>query len=399
MSGWPAVTLGDIFEIARGGSPRPIDDFVTDNPDGINWITITDASEGSKYITQTKRRIRPEGAQRSREVRPGDFLLTNSMSFGRPYIMRTSGCIHDGWLVLSPRRGDVDADFFYHLLGSKRVYSEFERRAAGATVKNLNIDLVKTVTVPFPPLPEQRRIAEVLDRAEALRAKRRAALAQLDTLTQSIFLDMFGDPATNPKGWPRVQLVGLCVSADDIKCGPFGTQLAKSEYTATGVPLWGIKNVNAMFELPTSEFVDLPTAKRLSQYSIEPYDIVMTRKGTVGNCAVYPTQFATGIMHSDLLRLRVSLTVCEPIFLAHQLHYSRDVERQLALISGGAVMPGINVTKLKSLEVLIPPVSFQREFALRVAAVEELRVANRGSLGELEVLFASLQHRAFRGEL
>ena len=147
-----------------------------------------------KYITQTRKRIRPEGAQRSRRVKAGDFLLTNSMSFGKPFIVRTEGCIHDGWLVLSPRSQGVDANFFYHLLGSKAVYAEFERRASGVTVKNLNINLVRGVSVPVPPLPEQQRIAEILDKADALRAKRRAALAKLDTLAQSLFLDMFGDP-------------------------------------------------------------------------------------------------------------------------------------------------------------------------------------------------------------
>jgi type I restriction enzyme S subunit len=135
------------------------------------------------------------------------------------------------------------------------------------------------------------------------------------------------------------------------------------------------------------------------QYSIEPGDIVMTRKGTVGNCAVYPATLPLGIMHSDLLRLRVNRETCEPIFLAHQLHYSRDVEGQLALISGGAVMPGINVTRLKSLEVLLPPIALQREFARRVTAVETLKTAQRASLAELDALFATLQHRAFLGEL
>jgi type I restriction enzyme S subunit len=195
--------MGDIFAIARGGSPRPIDSYLTEDPDGVNWVMISDATESGKYINSTKKRIRAEGVRRSRVVQPGDFLLTNSMSFGRPYIMNTSGCVHDGWLVLSPRNKNASPDFFYHLLGSDFVYAEFERRAAGATVKNLNIDLVKSVRVPLPPLTEQRRIAAVLDGAEALRAKRRAALAQLDSLTQSLFLDLFGDPATNPKGWPR----------------------------------------------------------------------------------------------------------------------------------------------------------------------------------------------------
>jgi type I restriction enzyme S subunit len=394
---WKTVALGGIFDIARGGSPRPIDKFITDDPEGVNWIMISDAS--SKYITSTKKRIIKEGMKKSREVHPGDFLLTNSMSFGRPYIMQTSGCIHDGWLVLSPRDGAAHPDYFYHLLGSDVLYAEFERRAAGATVKNLNIDLVKGVEVPLPPLEEQKRIAEMLDKAEELRAKRRAALAQLDTLTQSIFLEMFGDPALNPKKWSRLKLVDVCSSPEDIKCGPFGTQLSCSEFRKEGVPLWGIKNVNKHFELPTHEFLDASTAQRLIQYSIESGDIVMTRKGTVGNCSVYPSDFPLGIMHSDLLRLRVDREKCDPLFLSHQLHYSRAVAGQLALISGGAVMPGINVTKLKSLEVLIPGIVLQREFANRVSAVEKLKATQRASLAELDTLFASIQHRAFSGEL
>ena len=202
VSAWPLVPLGEIFEIARGGSPRPIDAYITDADDGINWISIADASDSSKYIERTKRRIRPEGAIRSRAVVPGDLLLTNSMSFGRPYIMRTTGCIHDGWLVLAKKREGIDQDFFYRLLGSETVYAAFARLAAGATVKNLNIDLVRGVSLPVPPLPEQRRIAAILDQADALRAKRRETLAQLDSLTQSIFIEMFGDYRTAGVPWP-----------------------------------------------------------------------------------------------------------------------------------------------------------------------------------------------------
>lgn len=183
---FPIVPLGEVFEIARGGSPRPIDSFVTEDPDGINWITIGDASAGTKYITATKRRIRRDGARKSREVKPGDFLLTNSMSFGRPYIMRTSGCIHDGWLVLSPRRNDVDSEFLYCLLGSKAVYSEFERLAPGATVKNLNIDLVRGVNIPLPPFAQQRAFASRVAAIDKVRDTQRAALAELETLLASL---------------------------------------------------------------------------------------------------------------------------------------------------------------------------------------------------------------------
>jgi type I restriction enzyme S subunit len=157
--------------------------------------------------------------------------------------------------------------------------------------------------------------------------------------------------------------------------------------------------VNALFEMPANEFLEPQTAQKLARYSIEPGDLVMTRKGTVGNCAVYPENFPVGIMHSDLLRLRVSRDKCEPMFLGHQLQNSRDVERQLALISGGAVMPGVNVTKLKALEVTAPPLVLQKEFVQRLATIEKVKSVQRASLAEMDALFATLQHRAFRGEL
>ena len=184
--GWPTNALEDLFEISRGGSPRPIDDYITESPDGVNWIMIGDAPEGSKYITATKKKIKPEGAKRSRSVKPGDFLLTNSMSFGRPYIMRTSGCIHDGWLVLSPRKSNVVPDYFYSLLGSRALYTEFSRRAPGATVKNLNIGLVRSVVVPVPPEAKQREYADRVSAIEGLTVPFQRSLDALEGLFASL---------------------------------------------------------------------------------------------------------------------------------------------------------------------------------------------------------------------
>src|SRR5690349_13723304 len=141
MAEWKAKPLGEVCAVARGGSPRPIKAFLTNAEDGINWIKISDATASGKYIYSTVEKIKPAGASRSRVVKEGDFLLSNSMSFGRPYIMRTSGCIHDGWLVLSDYENYFDQDFLYHLLGSPQVFQQFDRLAAGSTVRNLNIDL------------------------------------------------------------------------------------------------------------------------------------------------------------------------------------------------------------------------------------------------------------------
>ncbi len=160
------VKLGDILEIARGGSPRPIQAFLTNDPDGINWIMIGDAGVGEKYITKTAKKIRSKGLSKTRLVKDGDLLLSNSMSFGRPYIMKTDGAIHDGWLVLRDTNATCSPDYLYHVLGSPICYSQFARAAAGATVKNLNTSIVSSVEIPLPPIEKQVEIAERLDAAE-----------------------------------------------------------------------------------------------------------------------------------------------------------------------------------------------------------------------------------------
>ena len=154
--------LVEVLDIARGGSPRPIDSFLTDDLAGVNWIKISDATSSKKYITETAQRIRPEGVSRSRLVNPGDFLLSNSMSFGRPYIMATTGCIHDGWLVLSNNKKLLNQDYLYFVLGSKYIYEQFNRTAAGSTVRNLNISLAGQVTFPVPDLETQEYIVSKL---------------------------------------------------------------------------------------------------------------------------------------------------------------------------------------------------------------------------------------------
>lgn len=161
---WQWIKLGWAMNIERGGSPRPIKAFMTDAEGGINWIKIGDVSKEGKYITQTKERIKPEGEKKSRKVVPGDFLLTNSMSFGRPYISKIYGCIHDGWLLLRNSKGVFDLDYLYYLLSSKYAYDQFCKKASGATVDNLNKEKVASAVIPLPPISEQTRIAEVIEK-------------------------------------------------------------------------------------------------------------------------------------------------------------------------------------------------------------------------------------------
>ena len=167
-NGWQIKTLGDIFLIERGSSPRPIKSFLTNDNNGINWIKIGDAKNNSKYIYQSAEKIRPEGKKYSRFVEIGDLILSNSMSFGRPYIMKTIGCIHDGWVVLRKiLKNIIYEEYAYYILSSNQVHSEFSKLAAGSVVKNLSIDRIKQVYIPIPPLDEQKRIASALSKIDA----------------------------------------------------------------------------------------------------------------------------------------------------------------------------------------------------------------------------------------
>lgn len=160
---WCWCRLGDLASIARGGSPRPINDFLTNEPDGYNWIKISDTDKGGKFINSTKQKIKKEGLYKTRLIHKGDFLLTNSMSFGRPYISNIEGCIHDGWLVFSFINELINPDFIYHLLSSPFIYDSFSQSAAGGVVQNLNTDKVIDTLVPLPPLEEQEAIVRKVE--------------------------------------------------------------------------------------------------------------------------------------------------------------------------------------------------------------------------------------------
>ena len=399
MSRWPVVALGDVFTIARGGSPRPIDDFITNDPNGVNWIMIGDAVEGSKYIASTKKRIRIEGVSRSREVKPGDFLLTNSMSFGRPYILGTSGCIHDGWLVLSPREKNVDQDYFYHLLGSPIIYAEFARLAAGAVVKNLNSELVRGVKVPLPPLPEQRRIADILDKADAIRRKRKEAIALTEELLRSAFLEMFGDPVANPKGW-AVKPLGEIVERLEAGWSASGDARPRqhSEY--------GVLKVSAV----TSGFFRPGEHKAVPQAGIDRElvspragDLLFSRANTrelvAATCLVErdePRLFLPDKIWRVIPKAKIASTPYIRFLLAHE-RFRGELTKTATGTSGS--MLNVSMEKLRALRAPIPPYSLQEKFAHVVWTGLGAKATHERAREAADKLFSSLIHQSFRGGL
>lgn len=389
MKKWPSVALGDIFDIARGGSPRPIDDFITDSADGLNWVMISDASASGKIIYRTKKRIRPEGLRKTRQVVAGDFILSNSMSFGRPYIMGTNGCIHDGWLLMRPKTPQFDADYFYHLLGSPDVYESFSSRAAGATVKNLNSEIVREVEIPLPPLDEQKRIAAILDQADALRRLRTRALDRLNALGQAIFHEMFGDPRTNPKRWPIVRL----------------SELGELE---RGVSKHRPRNEPALLggDHPLIQTGDVSRAGDYIENYGSTYSelgLRQSRKWPQGTLCI---TIAANIADTAILDFDACFpdsvvgfnSGSKPMnFFVHR--WFATVKAHLEQIAPAVAQKNINLAILRELPVIKPDIHVVTEFFRRETLLRtQITVASR-SLLETHALFTSLQHRAFRGEL
>ena len=161
--------FGNIASIQRGASPRPISQFITNDMEGVNWIKIGDVDKESKYITKSKEKITIDGSKKSRKVKKGDFILSNSMSFGRPYILAIDGCIHDGWLSISDFEDVFISDFLYYLLNSNDIQNEFRKKASfGGAVQNLNADIVRGIELHIPSKDDQQKIISFLDRFDKL---------------------------------------------------------------------------------------------------------------------------------------------------------------------------------------------------------------------------------------
>ena len=389
---WPLVKLESIFEIARGGSPRPIADYITEDSDGLNWISIKDASNSTKYITKTKQKIRKEGLVKSRLVKSGDFLLTNSMSFGRPYIMKTTGCIHDGWLVLSSDKDKVDQDYFYYLLGSELLHNKFSKLAAGAVVKNLNINLVKGVKVPLPSLAEQQKIAAILDAADSLRQKDQQLIEHYTALSQSLFLEMFGDPTTNLMKWDIHSLDQFCSKITD------GTHQSPT-FLSEGIPFLLVSNiVNNKVTYDTKKFISEYEYDQLTKHTpIEVNDILYTSVGSYGNPAIVKSEkkfcFQRHIAH-----IKPNHELMNVNFL-HSLLQTDFVKRQADQLARGVAQKTLNLKAIKSYNVICPPLELQNQFAQRIEAIEQQKQQAQTNLEKSNALFNSLLQRAFKGEL
>ena len=382
--GWEYKKLGEVCTIERGGSPRPINNYITESEHGIKWIKIGDAQEGSKYITSTKEKIKPEGVKKSRFVHKGDFILSNSMSFGRPYILKVDGCIHDGWLVIHDNNDIFIKDYLYYLLASPTMYAKFSQLAVGGVVNNLNSSLVRKVEITIPPKSTQLAIVSELDKINELIRLKKEQLKDFDNLAQSLFYEMFGDPVENEKGWEVSSVENVCSS---IVRGPFGSALKKEFFVEPNSNTYKVYEQKHAIQKDAkigSYYVTEEKFKELSRFEVKSGDIIMSCSGTIGELFIIPPNAEKGIMNQALLKFTLNNKILTRFFL-----FLMDCVKKDFTVRGTGLQNIGSVKIIKAMTFGLPPLSLQHLFAQRIEQIEREKTEVQKSIQDLETLLAS----------
>ena len=398
MRDWKKIPIGDVVEHPKTWNPlRSTSDEV------FNYIDLSAVDQDSKLIIGAREVSCKEAPSRARQlVTKGDIIVStvrpnlNSVAQVPEYL--DGATASTGFCILRPRPSLLDGRFLFHWIKSPIFITDMVKKATGANYPAVSDRIILESILPLPSLQEQERIADILDRAEALRAKRRAALAQLDELTEVIFMDMFGNPTTNPKRWKSVSMPDAVVGKYGIKAGPFGSSLKKEEYTTSGYRIYGQEQVIAgRFDIG-DYYISERKYQQLKACAVNEGDLLVSLVGSFGKVLVVPRGIEPGIINPRLLKITPNKNLLTSYFLAALLSLP-TIQAEFGRMAHGGTMGILNAGLLKQLQVILPPLDLQREFSRRIAVVEKLKTAHKASLAELDDLFASLQYRAFRGEI
>ncbi len=332
---WEQRKLGELVIIERGGSPRPIDKFITKDENGLNWIKIGDAPEQGNYITQTAEKIKPEGLSKTREVHPGDLILSNSMSFGKPYIMAIDGCIHDGWLVIRDTKKRFDLTFLCTLLGTDSMLNQYKAMAAGSAVNNLNKELVGGTTVLYPDIKEQELIGEYF--------------SHLDHLITLHHRECVILQKTKVNDWEQRKVLDLLIQP--ITDGPHETPKLVEE----GVPFISVDAIvdnKIDFSRKRGNISEEYDELCCKKYKPQFHDVYLVKSGsTVGKVAIVETTDRFNIW-SPLAAMRCGEKTY-PYFL-YDLLQTKDLQAQVADKASNGTQPNLSMRELEKFPVSVP---------------------------------------------
>jgi len=391
----PNVSLDEVADL----NPRLTEKLASS--DEVSFVPMSAVSAETADVTAEETRTYAEVAKGYTSFLTGDVLVAKitpcfeNGKIAQAHLTKRVGFGSTEFHVVRPHAQKLDGRYTHHFLRLGSVRLAGERRMTGSGgQRRVPENYLAKLEIPLPPLAEQRRIAEVLDRAEALRAKRRAALAQLDSLTQSLFLDLFGDPAANPKSFPEKPLDSLVRDDDTINYGV----VQPGDDLDEGVPLVRVGDlIEGKVRHSDLKRIAPSIEAAYKRSRLRGDEILVSCVGSIG-VVVLADESVKGF---NIARAVARIPLAEAtnrIFMAAYLStdfVQRYFTNELRTVS----QPTLNIKQISETIVVLPPIILQREFARRVTAVEKLKTSHRASLAELDALFASLQHRAFRGEL
>jgi type I restriction enzyme S subunit len=387
------VTINELATVVRGSSPRPQGDPRYYGGE-IPRLMVSDLTRDGMYVTPKIDFLTSEGATKSRPMIKGDLILAVSGNPGEPCILNVNACIHDGFVGF--RNLDVSkayTPYLYHFFKYNKEKSKAQ--AVGAIFKNLNTDQIKGIKIPLPPLPQQQKIASILDAADALRQNDKALIAKYDELTQALFLDMFGDPVSNPKGWEKREILDLINPSRPVT---YGILMPKEDVKPMGIPY--IKVVDVKNGLILHDRVCHTTEIIESKYKrsrLKENDLLISIRGHVGRICLVPQIYINANITQDTARLDFKKDV-EPLFAEYCLG-STEFQRYMSKYVKGAGVKGINLGDLKKLLLIVPDINSQKKFAEATLLLKLQKAIAQASLVKSEELFNSLLQKAFKGDL
>ena len=396
-SDWPTKPLSEITESITYGHTAS----AQDNGDGPKFLRITDIQNDKvdwNTVPLCECSPREEAASL---LRRGDILFARTgATTGKSFLIRDcpKRAIFASYLIRVRPSPTVDSVFLSHFFKTDAYWRQITQKVRGVAQPGVNATTLGTLQIPLPPMAEQQRIAAILDRAEALRAMRRQALAKFESLTASLFLEMFGDPVVNPSNWTRAKLKNVVLEPYGVKAGPFGSSLKKEEYTESGYRIYGQEQVLAGRFDVGDYYIGPAKYRQLASCAVQKNDVLMSLVGSFGAVLVVPDGIEPGIINPRLLRIRPNREKLNSYFLADLLRLP-SVQKELQRHSHGGTMGILNAAQIKDLNIILPPVAKQSEYINRSRAIQVGLERQRAADNELQSLFSSLQSRCFRGEL
>jgi type I restriction enzyme, S subunit len=362
---------------------------------GIPWVKSGELRES--IISNSEETITEEAlAETALKIAPKGAILVAmyGANVGRVGILDIDATTNQAICHIVPEKDKADSRYIFHALQQK--LPEFISRSVGGAQPNISQQIIRDTKIFLPPIDQQKRIAAILDKAEELRSLRRQSIEQLDILSRSIFIEMFGDPIKNEKGW---EFITMNECAEKIQIGPFGTQLHEEDYIENGIPLINPTHIRDGRIFPNKSFsISIQKHEELKQYHLKKHDVILGRRGEMGRCAIVSEVEEGWLCGTGSLFIRFKATLLNSAYLFSVLSH-QSIKRYLEEASQGVTMANLNKTIVSQIPIQTPPLSLQQEFAQRIEAIEHLKSQHRESLVQLDKLFASLQHRAFRGEL